>query len=205
METERTFNILETCCFPKGCLIPKGARRGKRFAPSGKPSIENRPKEADGRKVPGHWESDSVESFNHRAGLNTLVERKTGVAFISRLREKTSEATTHVIIARLLSIPPHLRRSITFDNGPENWGYQTIQEEAGIQPFFAHAYASWERGTNENTNGLIRWYFPKKTDFRTITDEEIKRVEYLLNTRPRKRLGWKTPLEVFSESVALQG
>ena len=77
--------------------------------------------------------------------------------------------------------------------------------ELGILWFFAHPYHSWERGTNENTNGLIRWYFPKGTDFATITDEEIKAVETALNNRPRKRLGWRTPLEAFNESVALTG
>lgn len=183
--------------------IPKGARRCKRTAPPSKPSIEDRPREVDYRKVPGHWESDSLESLNHQAGLNTLVERKTGLVFITRLGAKTSEATARAITSRLASVPEHLRRTITFDNGPENWKFREIHEAIGIEPYFAHAYCSGERGTNENTNGLIRWYFPKRTDFRTVSNEEIRRVEYLLNTRPRKRLGWKTPLEVFSDSVAL--
>jgi IS30 family transposase len=183
--------------------IPKGARRCQRISPPSKPSIEERPREVERRTVPGHWESDSLESFNHRAGLNTLVERKTGLVLITRLTAKTSAATAEVIIARLASVPEQLRRTITFDNGSENWKFREIHQAIGIEPYFAHAYCSWERGTNENTNGLIRWYFPKRTDFRTISDEEIQRVEYLLNTRPRKRLGWKTPLEVFDDSVAL--
>jgi IS30 family transposase len=85
-------------------------------------------------------------------------------------------------------------------------GYEVLERKLGIRCFFAHAYHAWERGSNENTNGLIRRFFPKKTDFRIITDEEIQRVEYLLNTRPRKRLGWKTPYQVFYEltGVALQ-
>lgn len=183
--------------------IPKGARRYRRISPPSKPSIEDRPREVERRRVVGHWESDSIESFNHQAGLNTLVERKTGLVLITRLTAKTSEATAKAIIERLSSLPNHLRRTITFDNGSENWKFIDIQQALGIDPFFAHAYCSWERGTNENTNGLVRWYFPKRTDFRTITDEEIGRVEYLLNTRPRKRLGWKTPLEAFADSVAL--
>lgn len=185
--------------------IPKGARRCKRISPPMKPSIEDRSSEAGRRKIPGHWESDSIESFNHQAGLNTLVERTTGLVFITRLSAKTSEATAEAITHRLRSVPCALRRTVTFDNGPENWKFKEIQEATGIEPFFAHAYCSWERGTNENTNGLIRWYFPKRTDFRTISDEEIQWVEYLLNTRPRKRLGWKTPVEVFAGSGALGG
>src|SRR3989344_1685307 len=185
--------------------IPRGARRGKRIRPPSKPSIEDRPREVERRKIPGHWESDSIESFNHRTGLNTLVERKTGLVLITRLKEKTSEATARAIVERLASVPTALRRTITFDNGSENWMFAEIHSLLGIDPFFAHAYCSWERGTNENTNGLIRWYFPKGTDFNTITDEEIARVELALNTRPRKRLGWQTPLAVFNASVALRG
>lgn len=183
--------------------IPKGARRCKRMCPPSKPSIEDRPREVERRRVPGHWESDSLESFNHRAGLNTLVERKTGLVFITRLTAKTSEATAQAIIRRLGSVPRHLRRTITFDNGAENWKFKDIQAATGAEPFFAHAYCSWERGTNENTNGLIRWYFPKGTDFATIPDGRIAAVEAALNARPRKRLGWRTPSEAFADSVAL--
>lgn len=187
--------------------IPKGARRCKRISPPKKPSIEDRPEEVMRRRIPGHWESDSVESYLHRPGLNTLVERTTGLVCITRLKDKTSAATARAIIDRLMNVPEELRRSITFDNGSENWRFKDIQSAVGIDPFFAHAYCSWERGTNENTNGLIRWYFPKGTNFDTVTDEEIKSVEDALNDRPRKRLGWRTPREVFNKyaSVALQG
>lgn len=188
--------------------IPHGARRGKRICLPHKPSIEDRPSEAEKRTVPGHWESDSVESYMHRAGLNTLVERTTGLVFITRLTAKTSVATSRAIVGRLASLPATLRRTITFDNGSENWDYETIKAVIGIEPYFAHSYASWERGTNENTNGLIRWYFPKGTDFASVTDEDIRRVENTLNNRPRKRLGYRTPAEVFLEhcsSVALHG
>jgi len=93
---------------------------------------------------------------------------------------------------------------MTMDNGSENQGWKEIESRiTGLQCFYAHAYASWERGSNENANGLVRWYFPKRTDFSKISDEEVARVEYALNTRPRKRLGWKTPLEVFSEELKL--
>ena len=171
-------------------------------------SIETRPAFVEKRKYIGDWESDSVASKRNEAGLNTLVERKTGLVFITKLQDKTSGATTHSIVSRLAHIPEEYRKTITFDNGSENQGWRDIERATGITAYYAHPYASWERGTNENTNGLIRWYFPKGTDFAQVSVEDITMVEYALNTRPRKRLGWKSPLEVFNEnlrSVALQG
>ena len=151
----------------------------------------------------GDWESDTIESANHKPGVNTLVERKSGLVLITKLSGKSSHATISVISERLSSLSQKVKQTITFDNGPENSDWQELERQIKIKTFFAHAYHSWERGTNENTNGLIRDYFPKKTDFTTISNEELSFVERELNTRPRKRLGWKTPLEVMS--VALQG
>ncbi len=187
-------------------------RRGKRgmrsvqrvFRPKG-PSIDDRPKEVLERKTVGHWETDSMVSRKSVVGLNTLVERKTGLVFISRIENSKAETTKNVIVKRLDSIPSDFRQTLTSDNGHENFLYDAVQTELGISWYFAHPYHSWERGTNENTNGLIRWYFPKGTDFGTISDERIKAVETALNNRPRKRLGWLTPLEAFNQSVALRG
>jgi len=150
----------------------------------------------------GDWEGDTVESVNHKPGVNTLVERKTGLLLITKLSDRTSQATNRAVASRLGVLPAHTRYSLTLDNGPENQDWQTLESLTGLCCFFAHPYHSWERGTNENTNGLLRDYFPKKTDFTTITEEELAFVEREINTRPRKRLGWKTPLEAFS--VALQ-
>jgi len=181
--------------------IKKGARRCQRILMPGL-SIDLRPKIVDNRKRIGDWESDTVESSEYKAGINTLVERKTGLVFITKLKDKTSNATASAIVNRIKELPKQLKQTITFDNGPENQKWNEIERKTGIKCFFAHAYHSWERGTNENTNGLIRDYFPKKTDFTKISNEEIQKVEDFLNNRPRKRLGWKTPLEAFS--VALQ-
>lgn len=183
----------------------KGMRKGQRlFKPKG-PSIDERPIIVERRNRIGDWEGDLVESRGHQGGINTLVERKSGLVFITRLANKTTAATVSAIEARFRGLPPELRRTLTLDNGFENLDWQSIERKAGTRVFFAHPYHSWERGTNENTNGLIRWYFPKGTDFATIPDDPLRAVEYALNTRPRKRLGWRTPLEVFNESVALQG
>jgi IS30 family transposase len=138
-----------------------------------------------------------------KPGVNTLVERKVGLVFISRLKDKTSRATTNAMIERFKYIPKKLKRTVTLDNGFENGDWKGIESQTGLKCYYAHPYHSWERGTNENTNGLIRDYFPKRTDFDLITDEEIQWVEYQLNSRPRKRLNWLTPLEAWS--VALQG
>lgn len=183
----------------------KGMRGVQRiFRPKG-PSIDDRPLEVETRKVLGHWEGDSVISRQSSVGLNTLVERKTGLVLITKIKNRTALETREVVVGRLKQLPVIMRKTLTVDNGAENSDYQEITDALQISCYFAHPYHSWERGTNENTNGLIRWYFPKGTDFATISDEAIKVVEKTLNNRPRKRLGWKTPLEVFNESVALQG
>jgi len=184
-------------------------RRGQRgmrsvqrvFRPKG-PSIDDRPAIVAKRNRIGDWESDSIASKDNAPGLNSLVERKSGLVLLTKLQDKTSASTTDAIAKRLSDMPSH---TITLDNGFENQNWQEMQQLTGAQCFYAHPYHSWERGTNENTNGLVRWHFPKGTDFRTIPEEDIKVVEYTLNTRPRKRLGWMTPLEVFNQSVALAG
>jgi IS30 family transposase len=182
---------------------PHGSRKYQRISKPKGPSIESRPLIVTKRKRIGDWEGDTVESKDHKPGINTLVERKTGLVFISKLKDKTSHATVAVMKERFASVPQQFKQTVTLDNGPENSDWQSIQDEIHIDCFHAHPYCSGERGTNENTNGLIRDYFPKKTDFDTIPDEQIRFVENELNNRPRKRLGWKTPLEVWG--VALRG
>jgi transposase, IS30 family len=178
----------------------RGFRQCQRIsARYGIPSINERPAIVATRARLGDWESDTVESKDHKPGINTLVERKTGLLLMTKLRAKTSIATATVVSHRLEFLPHH---TITFDNGPENKSWKHIEEQIQVQCFFANPYHSWERGTNENTNGLIREDFPKKTDFDTISEDEISRVEYKLNTRPRKRLNYLTPLEAFSVALA---
>lgn len=183
--------------------IPKGSRRCQRVAKPLGISIDARPQIIEKRKRVGDWESDTVESKDHKPGINTLVERKTGFVFMTKLSAKTSIATARAIEQRLTPLPAQARHTITFDNGPENQAWRHIEAATNADCYFAHPYHSWERGTNENTNGLIRDYFPKKTDFTTISEAELSYVEQELNTRPRKRLGWQTPLEALS--VALEG
>jgi len=182
--------------------IPKGARRCQRVLRPKGTSINDRPAIINQRMRIGDWEGDSVESISHKPGINTLVERKTGIVLITKLQSKSSLATVNVLNDRFSGLPKQIKHSITLDNGPENTDWQSIEERIKIKCYYANAYHSWERGTNENTNGLIRDYFPKGTDFSMIQSEELQEVEHLLNNRPRKRLNWLTPLEALS--VALQ-
>jgi len=171
-----------------------GTRKGQRILVPRGPSIDTRPAVVDARSRFGDWESDTVESCDHKPGVNTLLERKSGLFLVTKVKNKGSDATREVVVSRLKNKTAH---TLTADNGSENQAWQVIEHELGIDCFFAHSYRSCERGANENANGLLREYFPKKTDFTLISDEEIAAVEYALNSRPRKRLGWKTPLEVW--------
>lgn len=185
----------------------KGMRKSFRIDKGPLPSIETRPKEVEARRVVGHWEDDSmVCSPTMPMRLRTTVERKTGIVFIDKAHDRTMAEANRITKERFGVLPLHVRRTLTRDRGSENWGHEELEAQLGLRCYFAHAYASWERGTNENTNGLIRRFFPKGTDFRLVTQAQIRMVERLLNSRPRKRLGWKTPYEVFYKStgVALQ-
>ncbi len=181
----------------------KGMRKSQRiFRPKGVP-IDERPPIVDTKSRIGDWEGDTVESCNHKPGVNTLLERKTGLFFVTRVADKTSRATVTAMEQRMNALPSVMKQTITLDNGPENSDWQTMEEKTNLKVFFAHPYHSWERGANENANGLLREYFPKGTDFTTIHDDELAEVEYRLNSRPRKRLGWLSPLQAVS--VALGG
>ncbi len=185
----------------------KGLRKSYRIEKGPLPSIDKRPKEVEARQIVGHWEDDSlVYSPTCPIRLRSMNERVSGVVFIDKTRNRTMAEANRITRERLGVLPYEFRKTLTRDRGAENLGYKTLEQELNISCFFAHAYSAWERGSNENINGLIRRFFPKKTDFRNITNKEIQQVEYLLNTRPRKKLCWKTPYEVFYEltGVALQ-
>jgi len=161
-------------------------------------SISERPAEVDLRLTPGHWEGDSMVSRQSLFGLNTLVERKSGLVFITKIKNGKAAETSKTVISRLGALAPENRQTLTLDNGADNSGHKMITNKLGTACYFARPYHSWERGTNENTNGLIRYYLPKKTDFRLVTNQRIEQIENILNNRPRKRLNWLTPLEVFN-------
>ena len=187
--------------------MKKGMRKSYRIQKGPLPSIEDRPKEVAARSVVGHWEDDSiVYTPTCPVRLRTTNELTSGLVFIEKTKDSTMIDANRITNKRLGVLPPELLKTLTRDRGSENMGFETLEQDLGINVYFAHAYHLWERGANENLNGLIRRYLPKGTDFRTLSDQDIARIEYLLNSRPRKRLGWKTPYEVFYEltGVALQ-
>lgn len=156
-------------------------------------SIDERPDIINKRKEYGHWESDSIVSKQSSASLNTMVERKSGYLRLTKMDSNTSVNTKETIIQKMANMTI---KSITYDNGLENYEHTFINQALGCNSYFCHPYHSWEKGSVENTNGLIRRYLPKKTDFNKISNEEIASIEYFLNNRPRKRLNFQTPSEV---------
>jgi len=168
-------------------------------------SIEQRPDIVEQRSRYGDWEVDTVIGKHHQQALVTLVERKSRLTLMAKVIRKTADNVSAAIIDLLKPIQSWVH-TLTADNGREFAQHARIAKQLKAQFYFAHPFASWERGLNENTNGLIRQYFPKKHDFKTITQSQIDKVMDRLNNRPRKCLGFKTPNEVFfgiKPSVAL--
>ena len=172
------------------------SKKHRNFHIPNRVSIDERPGHIDSRKDPGHWESDTLGSRLSKAALVVNVERKTRVTLISKIDYKTSFNTRDSIIKRLRALPQKLRQTITYDNGYENSLHEEVNKALQINSYFCTPNASWEKGTVEYTNGLIRRFFPKKTDFLIISEDEIQLVEFLLNTRPRKCLNYLTPYEL---------
>jgi IS30 family transposase len=168
-------------------------------------SIEQRPQIVASKRRYGDWEADTIIGGRHQGGILSLVERKSK---LTRLHKLKSKAATEMKDASIALLRPLVDRvhTITVDNGKEFCQHELITAALQAPIYFAHPYASWERGLNENTNGLVRQYFPKKHDFTRITNAQVQRVAELLNNRPRKTLGYRTPNEVFfkQQSVALQ-
>lgn len=182
----------------------KGARKARKMERIGAlPSIEARPRAAEQRKEVGHFEDDTLVSRQSASRLKSVNERVCGVVLLNKMRDGTSEESTRAVCEKLSCIPSPYLKTLTRDRGSENLDWEEIEKRTPLKVYFAHAYCSQERGSNENLNGLVRRFFPKKTDFATVSDEEILRVEYLLNTRPRKRFGGKTPLEVLLEKTGV--
>jgi len=162
--------------------------------------IEQRPKAVDKRRECGHWEADMMVAGDLTHGLNVLVERKSRLTHISFLENKTAVATKQVMRRRLNTYPASLKQSITYDNGSENTCHEELNEALGTTSFFCAPYHSWEKGSVEQVNGLIRRFLPKGTNFHELEQGEINRIETLLNNRPRKCLNYRTPYEVFREA-----
>jgi IS30 family transposase len=178
-------------------------RKAQRVRIPDRVSIHARPKTIAKRRQFGHWEGDSIVGDKHASGLHTEYERVSSLTRVEKVNRLTAAEAVRASKKIFGPLPDNARRSTTLDNGSENINHTEIKLAFGTQAYFADPYASWQRGGNENANMWIRYYFPKGTDFNTISDEEIKDVEWELNNRPRKRLNFKTPQEVFTEYLNL--
>ena len=159
--------------------------------------IEERSPEANQRRIVGHWESDVMEGLRReKEALSVTVERKSGYVFIDKLLEKRARARTEGLVRLFQRLPQGYARSLTLDNGLENWRHRSFTQQTGCPVYFCHPYHAWEKGTVENTIGLIRRFIPKKTSLQTMDHADLLAIQDLLNHRPRKRLGFLTPYEV---------
>ena len=198
------------------CLRQERKYRRKKYRRKGKPeetrgkitnmlSIEERPKEVADRIIPGHWEGDLIVGKYNRSAIATLVERVTRYTLLIPLVGKRDATTVRKAIAKAIkTLPAELRKTLTYDQGKEMSQHKQFVISTGMTVYFAHPASPWERGTNENTNGLIRQYFPKGTEFDKVSTRELKRVQRELNNRPRAVLNYYKPNEVFNRLVALE-
>lgn len=164
-------------------------------------SIEERPVEVADRIIPGHWEGDLIVGRYNKSALGTLVERTTRTTLLIPVKSKGAEDVAKAFAKEVKKLPEQMKLTMTYDQGREMAQHKLFTNITGVKVYFAHPRSPWERGTNENTNGLIRQYFPKGTDFTKVSRKEVKRVQKQLNGRPRKVLDFKTPFEVFEEVI----
>ncbi len=177
-----------------------GSGRSRRGQIIGRRPIGERPAIVQTRRRIGDWEGDTVIGAGHQQAIVSLVERKSGLAVLAKVSHKTAELVSRAVIDRLTPLREQVQ-TITFDNGKEFAHHHVIDRALSSTTYFADPFASWQRGSNENLNGLLRQYIPKKRPLSTVTESELKMIEYRLNHRPRKRLGFKTPHEVFYQSL----
>lgn len=176
------------------------ARNGGGSIPN-KVMIADRPAEVEDRLVPGHWEGDLIMGANNGSQVATLVERTTGLVMLGKLNNKQAATVAERLQERIETLPDYLRRSITWDQGTEMAHHQQFTIATGVQVYFCDPHAPWQRGSNENINGLLRQYLPRTANLSKFTQNELDAIAHKLNTRPRKRHKFLTPLEVFNQLV----
>lgn len=179
----------------------KSGRKSQRIRIPDRVSIRERPRVVEERKEVGHWEGDTIVGLGRKNGLHSAYERVSSLIQIQKMDSLKAEASIQAQDKIYQPLPVRARRSTTLDNGSEHVNHAQLKEKLGMQTYFADPYSAWQRGGNENANLWIRYYFPKGTDFAKISPEEIQDVEWELNNRPRKRLEFETPMEVFTKHL----
>lgn len=181
------------------CRRKHGSKRGKSSGIPDIVSIHERPKEVEDRIVPGHWEGDLIMGKARQSALGTLVERTTRTTILVPLESHHALNVRMAFAKEIKKVPEQMRQTLTYDRGREMVEHKLFTKETKVKVYFCDPQSPWQRGTNENTNMLIRQFFPKGTNFTKITRKEIKYVQKLLNERPRKILSWRTPKETFNQ------
>ncbi len=182
---------------PRKGKVKKNGVKEKRGVIPNKKMIEERPQEANDRIEIGHYESDTIVGADHKGAIMTYVCRKTRFLIGELMPDRKAKTFNSATLENFKYIPKELVKTFTSDNGKEFSRFKELEEKLKIKTYFANPYHSWERGTNENTNGLLRRFFPKGTDFLKLTKQEVNIAIQKINNRPRKCLGWRTPREVF--------
>jgi IS30 family transposase len=167
-------------------------------------SIDDRPDEVNSRKIAGHWEGDLIMGPLNQSAIGTLVERTTRLTLLVKLSKKDAASVCEAFTEKFNVLPEKLKKSLTYDQGQEMADHKEFTENTKVKVYFAHPHSPWERGTSENTNMLVRDFFPRGKDLSKITNKKLQEVQELLNDRPRKVLNWYTPNEVFTKTVALE-
>jgi len=164
-------------------------------------TTHQRPEEIETRAIAGHWEGDLIIGALNRSSIGTVVERKTGFVFLSKMESKSAKDVREGFVRQFKKTDEFLRLSMTYDRGSEMAQHAFMSTQLNLDIYFADPHAPWQRGSNENTNGLLRQYFPKGTDLSVHSQEYLNEVAWLLNTRPRKRHKYQTPQKLFDEEI----
>jgi IS30 family transposase len=175
--------------FPGSAIVPERLR------------ILHRPEEVEARLIPGHWEGDLIKGAFNRSSVGTLVERKTRLVTLAKMEGNGAEAALAGFTRQMRRLPGFLRQSLTYDRGLEMACHPELARRLKIDIWFCDPHAPWQRGSNENTNGLLRQFLPKGADLTAYSQRDLDRIAKLMNDRPRKTLGWKTPAEAFAEEI----